>query len=405
MATLDESVRTELERLRQTKTFKNETVIESEQGPTVRVAGKDVVMLASNNYLGLASHPRIKEAAIRGVREFGFGVSSVRFLCGTLTVHRELEETISDFLGMEDTILFSSCFAANEGFFASIVNEKLGSESYRDVIYSDRLNHASIIDGTRLCRADTVDRKVYEHADINDLKAKLAADSNAGYRFGFVATDGVFSMEGDIAPLADLIAAAKQYHKTLFVDDSHAIGVIGPTGRGTPEHLGLHGKIDVLTGTLGKAMGGAAGGYISSRKELITFLRQKSRPYTFSNSLPPSIAVAAIEAFKILKEDRALVQRLHANTKYFRTRIQQLGFKIIEGDHPIVPIMLGEASVAMDMSNALLDEGVYIKGLWYPVVPKGEARLRAQVSAAFDERLLDRALDAFEKVGRRLKVI
>jgi glycine C-acetyltransferase len=230
-------------------------------------------------------------------------------------------------------------------------------------------------------------------------------DTNAGYRFGFIATDGVFSMEGDVAPLPELVSAAKQYRKTLFVDDSHAIGVIGDTGRGTPEHLGLHGKIDVLTGTLGKAMGGAAGGYISSNKGLITFLRQKSRPYTFSNSLPPSIAVAAIEAFKILKEDRALVQRLHTNTKYFRTRIQQLGFKIIEGDHPIVPIMLGEASVAMDMSNALLDEGVYIKGLWFPVVPKGEARLRAQISAAFDEPTLDRALSAFERVGRRLKVI
>jgi glycine C-acetyltransferase len=405
MASIDESIRTELERLTQTKTFKNETVIESEQGPTVRVAGKDVVMLASNNYLGLASHPRIKEAAIRGVREFGFGVSSVRFLCGTLTVHRELEETISDFLGMEDTILFSSCFAANEGFFASIVNEKLGSDSYRDVIYSDRLNHASIIDGTRLCRSEAVDRKIYEHADVNDLTTKLAMDTNAGYRFGFIATDGVFSMEGDVAPLPGLVSAAKQYRKTLFVDDSHAIGVIGATGRGTPEHLGLHGKIDVLTGTLGKAMGGAAGGYISSNKDLVTFLRQKSRPYTFSNSLPPSIAVAAIEGFKILKEDQALVQRLHTNTKYFRTRIQQLGFKTIEGDHPIVPIMLGEASVAMDMSNALLDEGVYIKGLWFPVVPKGEARLRAQISAAFDEPTLDRALAAFERVGRRLKVI
>jgi glycine C-acetyltransferase len=405
MASLDESIRTELERLTQTKTFKSETVIQSEQGPTVRVAGKDVIMLASNNYLGLASHPRIKEAAIRGVREYGFGVSSVRFLCGTLTVHRELEETISDFLGMEDTILFSSCFAANEGFFASIVNEKLGSDSYRDVIYSDRLNHASIIDGTRLCRSEAVDRKIYEHADVNDLTTKLAMDANAGYRFGFIATDGVFSMEGDVAPLPDLVSAAKQYSKTLFVDDSHAIGVIGATGRGTPEHLGLHGKIDVLTGTLGKAMGGAAGGYISSNKDLITFLRQKSRPYTFSNSLPPSIAVAAIEAFKILQGDRALVQRLHTNTQYFRARIQQLGFKIIEGDHPIVPIMLGEASVAMDMSNALLDEGVYIKGLWFPVVPKGEARLRAQISAAFDEPTLDRALGAFERVGRRLKVI
>ncbi|HEU5236922.1 MAG TPA: aminotransferase class I/II-fold pyridoxal phosphate-dependent enzyme, partial [Pyrinomonadaceae bacterium] len=326
-------------------------------------------------------------------------------LCGTLTVHRQLEEVISDFLGMEDTILFSSCFAANEGFFASIVNEKLGSESYRDVIYSDRLNHASIIDGTRLCRAEVVDRKIYEHADVDDLNRKLETDRNAGYRFGFIATDGVFSMEGDVAPLPELISTAKRYQKVLFVDDSHAIGVFGATGRGTPEHLGVHGKIDVLTGTLGKAMGGAAGGYIASNKDLITFLRQKSRPYTFSNSLPPSIAVAAIEAFKILKDDRSLVERLHGNTKYFRTRIQQLGFKIIEGDHPIVPIMLGEASVAMEMSNALLDEGVYIKGLWYPVVPKGEARLRAQISAAFDESRLEQALSAFEKVGRRLQVI
>jgi glycine C-acetyltransferase len=293
--TLNESARLELERLEQTKTFKRETTIESEQGPVVRVSGKDVIMLASNNYLGLASHPRIKEAAIRGIREFGFGVSSVRFLCGTLPVHRQLEEKISEFLGMEDTILFSSCFAANEGFFASITNEKLGAEQYRDVIYSDRLNHASIIDGTRLCRAEAVDRKIYEHANTAALQAKLDADRNSGYRFGFVATDGVFSMEGDVAPLGDLVRLARQYEKTLFVDDSHAVGVIGATGRGTPEHLGLHGKIDVLTGTLGKAMGGAAGGYIAGKKELITFLRQKSRPYTFSNSLPPSIAVAAIE--------------------------------------------------------------------------------------------------------------
>jgi glycine C-acetyltransferase len=399
---LSETIRTELARLEQSKTFKKETVIESEQGAIVRVAGKDVIMLASNNYLGLASHPRIKEAAIRGIREFGFGVSSVRFLCGTLTVHCRLEEKISVFLGTEDTILFSSCFAANEGFFASIINEKLGSEQYRDVIYSDRLNHASIIDGTRLCRADVVDRKIYEHANAGDLRKQLDADREAGYRFGFIATDGVFSMEGDLAPLPALIETAKQYGRTLFVDDSHAVGVVGPTGRGTAEQLGVHGKIDVLSGTLGKAMGGAAGGYVTGRKELISFLRQKSRPYTFSNSLPPSIAVAAIEAFTILEEDRSLVQRLHENTAYFRKHIQQLGFRILEGDHPIVPIMLGEASVAMDMSNALLEEGVYIKGLWFPVVPKGEARLRAQISAAFDQQTLDRALSAFEKVGKRM---
>src|SRR5262245_10786755 len=403
--TLNQAIRAELERLEKTKTFKTETVIESEQGAIVRVAGKDVIMLASNNYLGLASHPRIKEAATRGIRDFGFGVSSVRFLCGTLTVHRQLEEKISEFLGMEDTILFSSCFAANEGFFASIVNDKLGADQYRDVIYSDRLNHASIIDGTRLCRTEAVDRKIYEHADVKDLKKKLEADADARYRFGFVATDGVFSMEGDLAPLVDLVQISKQHHKILFVDDSHAVGVVGTTGRGTPEALGVHGKIDVLSGTLGKAMGGAAGGYISAKKDVITFLRQKSRPYTFSNSLPPSIAVAAIEAFIILEEDRSLVERLHANTQYFRKHIQQLGFRIIEGDHPIVPIMLGEASVAMEMSNKLLEEGVYIKGLWYPVVPQGEARLRAQISAAHMREDLDRAIEAFRAVGSRLGIV
>src|SRR5438552_9158266 len=244
---LDQAIALDLSHLELSETFKKETIIESEQGAVVRVAGKDVIMLASNNYLGLASHPRIKDASIRGIREFGFGVSSVRFLCGTLTVHRQLEEKISEFLGMEDAILFSSCFAANEGFFASIVNDKLGSDQYRDVIYSDRLNHASIIDGTRLCRAEVVDRKIYEHADVNDLCKKLEADRSVGYRFGFIATDGVFSMEGDVAPLVDLVKLAKQHHKTLFVDDSHALGVIGATGRGTPEHLGVHGKIDVLS--------------------------------------------------------------------------------------------------------------------------------------------------------------
>src|SRR6266704_111216 len=402
---LNEAVRRELGRLERTKTFKKETVIESEQGAVVRVACKDAVMLSSYNYLGLASDPRIKQAAIRGVRDYGYGVSSVRFLCGTLTVHRQLEEKIAGFLGTEDAVLFSSCFAANEGFFASIINEKMDAESYRDVIYSDRLNHASIIDGTRLCRAEVVDRKIYEHADVNDLQKKLEGDRKASYRFGFIATDGVFSMEGDLAPLPALISISEKYGRLLFVDDSHAVGVIGATGRGTPEQLGVHGKVDVLSGTLGKAMGGAAGGYVTGKKDLVAFLRQKSRPYTFSNSLPPSIAVAAIEAFTMLEQDQSLVDRLRSNTAYFRKHIQQLGFKILEGDHPIVPIMLGEAPVAMDMSNALLAEGVYIKGLWYPVVPKGEARLRAQISAAFDRPVLDRALAAFERIGKRMQVI
>ncbi|PYR94259.1 MAG: glycine C-acetyltransferase [Acidobacteria bacterium] len=402
---LNEAVRREIGRLERTKTFKKETVIESEQGAVVRVAGKDAVMLASNNYLGLASDPRIKQAAIRGVRDYGYGVSSVRFLCGTLTVHRQLEEKIAGFLGTEDAVLFSSCFAANEGFFASIINEKMDAESYRDVIYSDRLNHASIIDGTRLCRAEVVDRKIYEHADVNDLQKKLEADREASYRFGFIATDGVFSMEGDLAPLPALIEISKKYGRILFADDSHAVGVIGATGRGSPEQLGVHGKVDVLSGTLGKALGGASGGYIAGNRDLISYLRQKSRPYTFSNSLPPSIAVAAIEAFTILEQDPSLIERLRQNTAYFRKHIQELGYKILAGEHPIVPVMLGEASVAMDMSDALLEEGVYIKGLWYPVVPKGEARLRAQISAAFDQATLDRALTAFEKVGKRLGVI
>jgi glycine C-acetyltransferase len=398
--TLNEALRNELDRLEQTKTFKKETLIESQQGAIVRVAGREVIMLASNNYLGLASHPQIQEAAMRGLREFGHGVASVRFLCGTQTIHRQLEEKISEFLGTEDTILYSSCFSANEGFFASIVNEKLGSELYRDVIYSDRLNHASIIDATRLCRIESVHRKIYEHADVHDLRKVLEADRSSDYRFGFIATDGVFSMEGDLAPLPALVDAARQYGRILFVDDSHGVGACGRSGRGSPEQLGVHGKIDVLSGTLGKAMGGAAGGYITGKKDLIGYLRQKSRPYIFSNSLPPAVVTAAIEAFTLLEKDTSLVEKLRANTKYFRKRIQQLGFKILDGDHPIVPIMLGDASVAMDMSNALLDEGVYIKGLWYPVVPKGEARLRAQISAAMDESILDRALSAFERVRR-----
>jgi len=396
--TLNDAIRNELDRLEQTKTYKKETLIESEQGPVVRVAGRDVVMLASNNYLGLASHPRIREAAVRGLREYGHGVASVRFLCGTQTIHRQLEEKIAEFLGTEDSILYSSCFSANEGFFASIVNEKLGSELYRDVIYSDRLNHASIIDATRLCRVESVHRKIYEHADVGDLRKSIESDRRSGYRFGFIATDGVFSMEGDLAPLPALVEVAEQSGRILFVDDSHGVGACGPTGRGSPEQLGVHGKIDVLSGTLGKAMGGAAGGYITGKKDLVAYLRQKSRPYIFSNSLPPSVVTGAIEAFTLLGSDSGLVDRLRANTQYFRKHIQQLGFKILEGDHPIVPIMLGEASVAMDMSNALLDEGVYIKGLWFPVVPKGEARLRAQISAAMDESILDRALSAFERV-------
>jgi glycine C-acetyltransferase len=400
-----ELVQGELARLREANTFKIETPLQSAQSGVVTVKGKDVVMMASNNYLGMANHPAVRKAAIEGIKHYGYGVASVRFICGTQDIHLELEKKISKFVGTEDTILFSSCFAANEGFFASITNEKLGVESYKDVIYTDRLNHASIIDGQRLCRAETTDKKIYNHADVGHLRQLLEQDKEAGYRLKIIATDGVFSMEGDLAPLAELVALANEFGAILFVDDSHAIGVCGRTGRGTPEEFNVLKKVDVITGTLGKAIGGAAGGYISGRKDLIAYLRQKSRPYTFSNSLPPAIVCACMAAFDLLTKDKSIVTRLHENTAYFRKNIAGLGFKILEGTHPITPIMLGEASLAQEMSAALLKAGVYIKGLWFPVVPKGEARLRAQVSAALSKKDLDRALNAFEHVGKKLHVI
>lgn len=395
----------ELQRLRSENMFKIETPFRGPQGGTVKVGGRKVVMLASNNYLGLSDHPAVKRAAISGIRTYGYGVASVRFICGTQDIHLKLERQISAFVGCEDTILFSSCFAANEGFFASLTNDKMGMESYKDVLYSDRLNHASIIDGQRLCRAETVDKKIYDHADMGHLERLLEEDKDKDYRFRIIATDGVFSMEGDLAPLDRIVSLARRYNAMVFVDDSHAIGVCGKSGRGTPEAKRVLKKIDVITGTLGKAIGGAAGGYISGSKEMIAFLRQKSRPYTFSNSLPPSIVFGASAAFDLLKKNTSIVKRLHENTAYFRKEIAGLGFRILEGDHPIVPIMLGEASVAQEMSAALLKNGVFIKGLWFPVVPRGEARLRAQVSAALTRKEIDRALDAFQKVGRKLRVI
>jgi glycine C-acetyltransferase len=398
-------VTAEVSRIREANTFKCETPLESAQDGIVVVNGKKVVMLAANNYLGMSNHPAIRKAAIEGIKEFGYGVASVRFICGTQTIHLELEKKISKFLGMEDTILFSSCFAANEGFFASLTNEKLGMTEYMDAIYTDKLNHASIIDGIRLCKSETTEKKIYNHADVAHLEQLLEADKEKDFRIRIIATDGVFSMEGDLAPLAQLVDVAKKYGAILFVDDSHAVGVCGKRGRGTPEACDVHGKIDVMTGTLGKAIGGAAGGYISGKKELVAYLRQKSRPYTFSNSLPPAIVCACMAAFDLLTKNLSLVTKLHNNTAYFRKEIKALGFTILEGTHPIVPIMLGEASLAQDMSTALLKAGVYIKGLWFPVVPKGEARLRTQISAALSKKDIDRALDAFEHVGKKFKVI
>ncbi len=405
MANILELVSNEIKNLEDSNTFKYEVPLEGPQDGVVRVNGKKAIMLASNNYLGLSNHPVVRKAAIRGIKEYGYGVASVRFICGTQDIHFELEKKISKFLGTEDTILFSSCWAANEAFFASLTNEKLGYESYKDVIYSDRLNHASIIDGQRLCKAETTDKKIYKHNDVDDLVRQLEENKAKDYRLRFIATDGVFSMEGDLAHLDKLVPIAKRYGATLFVDDSHAVGVCGKTGRGTPEAKGVHGQIDVLTGTLGKAIGGAAGGYISGKKEVITFMRQKARTYIFSNSLPAPIVFGAGASFDLISKNKSIVKKLHKNTAYFRKEIVKLGFKILEGDHPIVPIMLGEASVAQEMSKELLKAGVYIRGLWFPVVPKGEARLRAQVSAALTKKDLDKALAAFKKVGKKMKVV
>ncbi|MBX9877103.1 MAG: glycine C-acetyltransferase [Candidatus Obscuribacterales bacterium] len=405
--TLYKALGADLEKVKEARTYKIEVPIEDEQGGEVTVNGRRVVMLASNNYLGLANHPRIREAARKGLDKYGFGMASVRFICGTQTIHKRLEEKLAAFLGVEDAILHSSCFAANEAFFTALFSGDLGMTNYRDVIYSDKLNHASIIDGVRLSRiaVKTTDARPYEHNDINGLTAMLEEDASKDYRIKVIATDGVFSMEGDVAPLPELIALSQKYGALLFVDDSHSTGVLGTTGRGTAEHQGVFGQIDVYTGTLGKALGGAAGGYIAGKKELIDYLRQKSRPYTFSNTVPPPIVAAAIEAINLLQEDNSLVAKSRESTAYFRKEIVRLGFTILPGDHPIVPVMLGEAAVAQDMSRVLLDEGVYVRGLWYPVVPKGEARLRVQISAAHTKEQLDRALAAFQKVGKKLSVI
>src|SRR5262245_40764787 len=404
------TLRDELEQIVEAKTFKYEVPLESEQGGLVRVKrddGRDVVMLASNNYLGLANHPRVKEAARHGLDEWGFGMASVRFICGTEPIHLELERRIARFVGCEAAILHSSCFAANEAFFTALYSSDFGQANYQDVIYSDQFNHASIIDGVRLCRAvakQTVSR-LYRNRDPRDLRRMLEEDRDKNYRLKVIATDGVFSMEGHLAPLPELLELAREHGALLFVDESHASGEIGKTGRGTPEEMGIHGQIDVITGTFGKALGGASGGFIAGRRELIEFMRQKSRPYTFSNTMPPAVVAASIEALNLIEQDSSIVNRLHENTAYLRREIAKAGFTILEGNHAIVPIMLGEAAVAQEMSQRLLSEGVYIKGLWYPVVPKGEARLRAQISAAHTSDDLNFAVAAISKIGRSIGVI
>ncbi len=375
---------------------KRERVITSPQGARIRVApGGDVLNFCANNYLGLGNHPRLVAAAKQALDTHGFGLASVRFICGTQDIHRELETALASFLGMDDAILYTSCFDANGGLFETILGEN-------DAIVSDALNHASIIDGIRLCKAH---RFRYEHLDMKDLEAKLLEAKAVGARRILVATDGVFSMDGDIADLKTICDVAERHGAMVMVDDSHATGFVGRTGRGTPEHCGVQGRIDVLTGTMGKALGGASGGYTAARREIVELLRQRSRPYLFSNTVAPAIVGATRECLRMLGESTALRDKLEANTKRFREGMAKAGFKLRPGVHPICPIMLGDARVAVDMADRMLKEGIYVIGFYYPVVPKGLARIRVQISAGHEAADVDRAIAAFTKVGKDMKLI
>ena len=373
--------------------WKHERLITSPQAAHITTNGKEVINFCANNYLGLSSHPRVMAAAKKALDERGYGLSSVRFICGTQDRHKELEASISKFLGTEDTILYSSCFDANGGLFETLLGEQ-------DAIISDALNHASIIDGIRLCKAD---RQRYEHDNLDDLEQKLKATQGA--RLRMVATDGVFSMDGDIARLDQICDLAEKYGAMVMVDDSHATGFTGKTGRGSAELRGVLNRIDVFTSTLGKALGGASGGFTSGRKEMIDLLRNRSRPYLFSNTLAPPIVAGSIEAIALLTESTALRDKLEANTKHFRAGMKAAGLTIREGTHPITPVMLGDAKLAVDMAQRLLGHGIYVIGFSYPVVPKGQARIRVQVSAAHSTEDLDRAISAFATVGRELGVV
>jgi glycine C-acetyltransferase len=381
----------QLDEIRSAGLFKTERVISSAQGVEIVVKGRKLLNFCANNYLGLSSHPAIIEAAHKVLNERGYGLSSVRFICGTQDIHKELEEKISDFLGMEDTILYVAAFDANGGVF-----EPLFSEA--DAIISDELNHASIIDGVRLCKAR---RLRYKHNDMADLEEQLK--QSADCRDRIIVTDGSFSMDGTIAQLDKICALADQYGAIVMSDESHSSGFLGKTGRGTHEYRGVMGKIDLITGTLGKALGGANGGFTSGRKEIIEMLRQRSRPYLFSNSLAPSIVGASLVILDMLKHDTGLRDKLESNTKYFRTKMKDAGFEIKPGDHPIVPIMLYDAVVAQEFAARLLEEGIYVIGFFFPVVPKGLARIRVQLSAAHSQEQLDRCIAAFIKVRDNLK--
>jgi glycine C-acetyltransferase len=388
-------LRRELAQLDAEGLVKRERVITSPQGAWVEADGRRVVNLCANNYLGLAGRPELAEAGCAALRRHGFGLSSVRFICGTQDVHKALEARLARFLGFEDAILFSSCFDANGGVFEALLGEE-------DAVISDALNHASIIDGIRLCKAR---RYRYANGDMADLAARLAEADAGGARFKLVVTDGVFSMDGYLARLPEICALAGRHGALVMVDDSHAVGFVGEKGRGTPEHHGVEGKVHLVTGTLGKALGGAAGGYVAASREIVAWLRQKARPYLFSNTLPPVIADVSIHVLDMLEQGDELRRRLRENARYFRAEMTRLGFELLPGEHPIVPVMLHEAPLAQELARRLLDESVYAIGFFFPVVPRGQARIRTQMSAAHTREDLDLALAAFAKVGRALGVV
>jgi glycine C-acetyltransferase len=390
---LKQIVSEQLASIRAKGLYKSERQLLSPQNTDISVAQGRVLNLCANNYLGLANHPRIIEAAIKGLRDHGYGMASVRFICGTQDIHKELERAISTFLGTDDAILYGSCFDANGGLFEVLLDE-------RDAVISDALNHASVIDGIRLCKAK---RFRYAHGDMKELEARL--HETRPFRLRLVATDGVFSMDGDLAKLDQIVQLAERFDAAVMVDDSHATGVIGRRGRGTPEHFGVADRIDIVTSTLGKTLGGATGGFTAGRAGVIELLRQRSRPYLFSNSLPPSIAAGALQALALVAEGDSLRARLSENAAFFRARLTELGFRLVPGDHPIIPVLLGEASLATSMADRLLEEHVYVVGFSYPVVPEGQARIRVQMSAAHTHEQLEHAVAAFAKVGRELGVI
>ena len=382
-----------VEEIKTSGLYKTERIITSAQGPEITVGGKTVLNFCANNYLGLSSHPKVIEAAHKAIDSHGYGMSSVRFICGTQDIHKELEKKLSEFLGTEDTILYAAAFDANGGIFEPLFNEE-------DAIISDTLNHASIIDGVRLCKAQ---RFRYEHNDMNDLEEKLKEALNLRSRI--IVTDGSFSMDGTIAQLDKICDLADKYDAIVMIDECHSSGFLGKTGRGTHEYRGVMGRIDIITGTLGKALGGASGGFTSGRKEIIEMLRQKSRPYLFSNTLAPSITGASIAVLDMLTETTHLRDKLESNTKYFRQKMTEAGFNIKPGDHPIVPIMLYDAVLAQNFAAKLLEEGIYVIGFFFPVVAKGQARIRVQISAAHEPHHLDKAIAGFTKTGKELGVL